>query len=446
MRPSSGDGEGLILVLNTGSSTLKYQVVDPVSGRAEVRGAVERIGEGAVPDHDAALDAMRTDLAHHDVKAASMAAVGHRVVHGGRALVQAVVVDDAVLAEIDDLARLAPLHNPPAAAGIRSARLHYPGLPQVAAFDTAFFADLPAAAATYALPNELTASGVRRYGAHGISHQYVASEAAAFLGRPVAELDQIVLHLGNGASAAAISGGRPVDTSMGLTPLEGLVMGTRAGDLDPGLLLHLLRHGDLDLDGLEDLLHHRAGMHGMTGMTDFRNIAEPWTPATSDAKTAYDVYVHRLRKYVGAYVAVLSGADVISFTAGVGEHSSRVRARCLRGLDSLGIVLDETRNEHRRRRPSDLDRRLPDHRAGRPDQRGAGDRAAGRRGARRGLSRGLRSRALVVARGCDRRGVPVARGLALGSPHPVPHLWQVVTVLPRPLPGTPAGVDHLLAQ
>ncbi len=336
----------LVLVLNAGSSSLKYQVVDPETGTAQVRGLVERIGEGDVPDHDAALDRMRADLEHHEVAAASLSAVGHRVVHGGSSLVRPTLVDDDVLAEIDDLARLAPLHNPPAAAGIRSARSHYPELPQVAVFDTAFFADLPAAAATYALPADLTAAtGIRRYGAHGISHDYVASQAAAFLGRPVDEIDQIVLHLGNGASASAISHGRPVDTSMGLTPLEGLVMGTRAGDLDPGVLLHLLRHGDLDLNGLEDLLHHGSGLHGLTGSPDFRDLDAAIGAGDETAQAAYDVYVHRLRKYVGAYLAVLSGADVITFTAGVGEHNARVRAGTLRDLEVLGIRLDQERNE-----------------------------------------------------------------------------------------------------
>src|SRR6478609_137777 len=335
---------GPVLVLNAGSSSLKYQVVDPVSGRATVRGVVERIGEGTVPDHDAALDVMRDDLERHDVTEGDLSAVGHRVVHGGQSLVGPTVVDDDVLGEIDDLARLAPLHNPPAAAGIRSARRRYPDLPQIAVFDTAFFADLPAAAATYALPSEVTATGIRRYGAHGISHQYVASAAAAFLGRPVGDVDQIVLHLGNGASASAISGGRPVDTSMGLTPLEGLVMGSRAGDLDPGLLVHLLRHGDLDLDGLEDLLHHGSGLHGMAGRTDFRDILAAMDAGDRQAQTAYDVYVHRLRKYLGAYLAVLSGADVITFTAGVGEHSPQVRASALQGLGTFGVALDEARN------------------------------------------------------------------------------------------------------
>ena len=334
-----------VLVLNSGSSTLKYQLVDPRSGVASVHGLVDRIGGADVADHAAALEVMQSELARQGIDSADLLAVGHRVVHGGPRLVLPTIVDDAVLDEIESLARFAPLHNPPAVAGIRSARDHYPGVPQVAVFDTAFFADLPPAAATYALPSEVTASGIRRYGAHGISHQYVASEAAAFLGRPVGDLDQVVLHLGNGASAAAISRGRPVDTSMGLTPLEGLVMGTRAGDLDPGLLVHLLRHGDLDLDGLEDLLHHRSGLHGMAGLTDFRDILDAVDAGDEQAQAAYDVYVHRLRKYVGAYLAVLSGADVITFTAGVGEHVPRVRASCLHGLEAFGIVLDEARNE-----------------------------------------------------------------------------------------------------
>ncbi|SDE33154.1 acetate/propionate family kinase [Nocardioides lianchengensis] len=345
MVQDSTSGGTLALVLNAGSSSLKYQVVDPASGVARVRGTVERIGTGDVSDHDAALELMRADLQNHDVSAASLTVIGHRVVHGGPDLVAPTVVDDDVLSEIDDLARLAPLHNPPAAAGIRSARGHYPDVPQVAAFDTAFFADLPAAAATYALPSGLTSSGLRRYGAHGISHQYVAAEVAAFLDVPIDDLDQIVLHLGNGASASAISGGRPVETSMGLTPLEGLVMGTRAGDLDPGLLLHLLRHGDLDSDGLEDVLHHRSGLLGMAGTTDLRDLLDAIDRRDERAKAAYDVYVHRVRKYLGAYLAVLGGADVVTFTAGVGEHSPRVRAGCLRGLERLGIVLDEARNE-----------------------------------------------------------------------------------------------------
>jgi acetate kinase len=334
-----------VLVLNAGSSTLKYAVVDPAAGTTSLRGVVDRIGGQDVPDHTAALDAMQSDLAGQGVEESDLLAVGHRVVHGGPHLTRATVVDDDVLAEIDGLARLAPLHNPPAAAGIRSAREHFPGLPQVAAFDTSYFADLPASAATYALDAELAErQQIRRYGAHGISHQYVAGAVAQHLDRPLADLDQIVLHLGNGASAAAILGGRPVDTSMGLTPLEGLVMGTRAGDLDPGVLLHLLRHGDLDADGLEDLLHHRSGLQGLAGHHDFRDLLAAIDAGDERARTAYDVYCHRIRKYVGAYLAVLDGADVITFTAGVGEHNPRLREDALSGLDRLGIEIDPDRN------------------------------------------------------------------------------------------------------
>ncbi|GAA2138703.1 acetate kinase [Nocardioides koreensis] len=350
-----------VLVLNAGSSSLKYQVVDPSSGEAPVRGIVERIGSGSArlthtddtgeseldldaDDHRAALAAVHDALEKSGVGASELLAVGHRVVHGGPRLTRAVLVDDAVLAEIEHVARLAPLHNPPAVDGIRSARAAYPDLPQVAAFDTAFFADLPAAAATYALDRSLAEhEQVRRYGAHGISHEYVAAEAARLLDRPGARV--IVLHLGNGASAAAVRAGRPVDTSMGLTPLEGLVMGTRAGDLDPGILLHLMRHADLDLDDLEDLLHHRSGLEGMAGRHDFRDLLAAVDAGDDAARTAYDVYCHRLRKYVGAYLAVLGGADAVVFTAGIGEHVARLRADALAGLSALGLEVDPARNE-----------------------------------------------------------------------------------------------------
>ncbi|WP_180934636.1 acetate kinase [Nocardioides ungokensis] len=355
-------GPGQVLVLNAGSSSLKYQVVDPASGAAPVQGIVERIGSGAArlthrdpggtsdrdldaDDHLAALAAVHDALDGSGIGERDLRAVGHRVVHGGPRLTRAHLVDDAVLAEIEHLARLAPLHNPPAVEGIRSARAAYPCLPQVAAFDTAFFADLPPAAATYAVDRALLErEEVRRYGAHGISHEYVAGEAAALLGRAPEVLSLVVLHLGNGASAAAVRGGRPVDTSMGLTPLEGLVMGTRAGDLDPGILLHLMRHAGLGLDELEDLLHHRSGLEGMAGRHDFRDLLAAVDAGDEAARTAYDVYCHRLRKYVGAYLAVLGGADAVVFTAGVGEHVARVRADALDGLSALGIEVDPARN------------------------------------------------------------------------------------------------------
>jgi acetate kinase len=332
-----------VLVLNAGSSSLKYQVVDPATGESRVHGQVDRI-EAA--DFEGVLETVVAGLADAGITAGDLLAVGHRVVHGGPRYTSPTVIDDDVLAGIEHLARLAPLHNPPAVAGIRSARAAYRELPQVAVFDTAFFTDLPAVAATYAVDRALAQrEDIRRYGMHGISHRYVAGEAAGFLGRDLGDLDQIVLHLGNGASAAAIRGGRPLDTSMGLTPLEGLVMGTRAGDVDPGVLLHLLRHGGLDVDGLEDLLHHRCGVQGLAGTHDFRDLEAAVDHGDDDARLAYDVFCQRIRKYVGSYLAVLGGADVVSFTAGVGEHSARVRADSLRDLAPLGIGIDPARND-----------------------------------------------------------------------------------------------------
>lgn len=330
-----------VLVLNAGSSSLKYQVVDPASGAVAVADHVERVDETGF---NAALRDLNSTLADNGITEEVLIAVGHRVVHGGARLTTPVVIDDAVLAEIDALSRLAPLHNPPAADGIRHAGARFAGVPQVAVFDTAFFADLPPAAATYALDRDLAATeAVRRYGAHGISHEYVAAEAARLLDRDQPAL--ITLHLGNGASAAAIRGGRPVDTSMGLTPLEGLVMGTRGGDIDPGVLLHLMRHAELDLDSLEDLLHHRSGLQGLAGLHDFRDLLAAVRDGDERARTAYDVYCHRLRKYVGAYHAVLGGADAVVFTGGVGEHNPRLRSDALADLDALGIAIDQARNE-----------------------------------------------------------------------------------------------------
>ena len=341
-----------VLVLNAGSSSLKYQVVDPLNGVVTTGGTVERVDESGI---DAALTALTAELGSAGVTSAGLAAVGHRVVHGGARFTAPAVVDDEVLAEVEELARLAPLHNPPAAEGIRHARAEFPDLPQVAVFDTAWFADLPTASATYALDAEVVArGGLRRYGMHGTSHAYVVAEAADFLGRSPTELDVVTLHLGNGASAAAVSRGRPVDTSMGLTPLEGLVMGTRAGDIDPGVLLHLLRHDGFDVGELEDLLHHRSGLQGMAGLHDFRDLLNAVDSGDERARTAYDVYCHRLRKYVGAYLALLCGADAVVFTAGVGENVPRVREDALRGLAALGIDIDPELN----RRASSTARRI----------------------------------------------------------------------------------------
>ncbi|MET9325394.1 acetate kinase [Tsukamurella sp. NPDC003166] len=343
---------GAVLVLNSGSSSLKYQLLHPDSGEVVHGGIVERIGEAEVPDHKAALRlvfdefaARGLDLTDGAGSPEGLAAVGHRVVHGGRSFHSPTVIDDHVLAEIRRLSSLAPLHNPANAQGIEVARELLPGVTQVAVFDTAFFFDLPAAAATYAIDRELAEEhALRRYGFHGTSHEYVSQQAAAFLGRPTTEVNQIVLHLGNGASASAVRGGRAVDTSMGLTPLEGLVMGTRSGDIDPGLVLHLGRSLGMGIDEIDALLNRRSGLKGIAGENDFRALGALIAQGDEHAKLAYDVYIHRLRRYIGAYLVDLGGADAISFTAGVGENAAQVRADALAGLAGFGIVVDPERN------------------------------------------------------------------------------------------------------
>ncbi len=331
-----------VLVLNSGSSSVKYAVVDPDSGARLADGIVERIGEGVVPDHAAALQVVFDELADD---MAGLVAVGHRVVHGGPDLYEPTVVDDALIACLDELSPLAPLHNPPAVLGIEVARKALPDLPHIAVFDTAFFHDLPPAASTYAIDRDVAAKWrIRRYGFHGTSHQYVSEQAAAFLDMPLGSLSQIVLHLGNGASASAIVGGRPVDTSMGLTPLEGLVMGTRSGDVDPGVITYLSRTAGMSVEEIETMLNRHAGMLGLGGEIDFRLVHQRIESGDEAAQLAYDVYIHRLRKYIGAYLALLGGADVITFTAGVGENDAAVRRDALSGMSALGIELDEHRN------------------------------------------------------------------------------------------------------
>ncbi len=229
------------------------------------------------------------------------------------------------------------------------ARKLLPGVPHVAVFDTAFFHDLPPAAATYAIDRELAERWqIRRYGFHGTSHHYVSEQAAAFMGRPPESVNQIVLHLGNGASASAIAGGRPVDTSMGLTPLEGLVMGTRSGDVDPSVVSYLCRRAEMGADDVESMLNHRSGVLGLSGERDFRRLHEMIESGDSAAQLAYEVFIHRLRKYVGAYLAVLGHTDVVSFTAGIGENDAAVRWDALTGMAELGIVLDQGRNQSRK--------------------------------------------------------------------------------------------------
>jgi acetate kinase len=339
----------IVLVLNSGSSSLKYQLIEPDSGGSLAEGVIEKIGEPSslVTDHGAALRVAFEELSEDgiDLKACGLVAVGHRVVHGGPVFYRPTLVDDAVVAELKNVSMLAPLHNPPAIQGIEVARKMLPEVPHVAVFDTAFFHNLPAAAATYAVDRELAEKWhIRRYGFHGTSHRYVSEQAAAFLGRPWEELNQIVLHLGNGSSASAIAGGRPVDTSMGLTPLEGLVMGTRSGDIDAGIVSYLHREADMSVDDIESMLNHHSGLLGLAGERDFRRLREMIESGDSSAQLAYDVFIHRLRKYVGAYLAILGRTDVVSFTAGVGENVAAVRLDALNGLQGLGIDIDEQRN------------------------------------------------------------------------------------------------------
>ncbi len=349
-----------VLVLNSGSSSVKYSVVQLESGATVADGMVDRIGEevepgsgdSAVADHAAALQAVFDLLAEggNSLDDLGLVAVGHRVVHGGPDLYRPTVVDDALIARLEELAPLAPLHNPPAILGIEVARQALPQLPHIAVFDTAFFHDLPRAAATYAIDHEIAARWrIKRYGFHGTSHQYVSEQAASFLGVPLQSLSQIVLHLGNGASASAIVGGRPVDTSMGLTPMEGLVMGTRSGDVDPGVITYLWRTAGMGVEEIESMLTRRSGMLGLGGETDFRVLRQQIEAGTESdraaAQLAYDVYIHRLKKYIGAYLAVLSTADVITFTAGVGENDAAVRRDALSGLAGFGVELDEHLND-----------------------------------------------------------------------------------------------------
>lgn len=367
-----------VLVLNSGSSSLKYQLVDPASGEALAAGIVERIGEATgtvrhevkgeklvrdlpVPDHGAALRVVigLFDEVGPSLAEVGIAAVGHRVVHGGDVFSAPTLIDDDVVAGVRDLIPLAPLHNPANVTGIEVAR-ELLDVPHVAVFDTAFFSTLPQAASTYALDRKVAAEhGVRRYGFHGTSHQFVSSAVAAHPavaeklaaeGRGPDTLRQVVLHLGNGASASAVLGDRPMDTSMGLTPLEGLVMGTRSGDVDPGIIFHLVR-GGMSGDEVDALLNKRSGLLGMSGVGDMRELRKLVTDGDADARLALDVYLHRLRKYVGAYAAVLGGIDVLTFTAGVGENDHRIRSGVVRELKFLGLTIDPAANEARSDEP-----------------------------------------------------------------------------------------------
>ncbi|MBQ1071823.1 acetate kinase [Micromonospora sp. C31] len=331
---------GRVLVLNCGSSSVKYRLFD--GDRVVDKGTVERVGEagGGPADHETAVRGILDTL-----DLTGLTAVGHRVVHGGKRFGEPVLVDDAVLTAIRDLVPLAPLHNPANLAGIEVTRAALPQVPQVAVFDTAFHHTLPEAAATYAIERDTAARyDIRRYGFHGTSHAYVSRRTAELLDRPYGEVNTITLHLGNGASACAVAGGRSVATSMGMSPLEGLVMGTRSGDLDPAVIFHLRREGGLSVDEIDDLLNHRSGLLGLTGANDMREVLARRADGDPAAKLAFDVYCRRITGYVGAYYALLGRVDAVTFTAGVGEHAAPVRAAALACLERLGIAVDPERN------------------------------------------------------------------------------------------------------
>ncbi|HEU5390432.1 MAG TPA: acetate kinase [Streptosporangiaceae bacterium] len=339
---------GLVLVLNSGSSSVKYALVDPDTGERPLSGQAENIGAAGGSYHDA----LTRILGHLDDKGhVDLAGAGHRVVHGGERFSDSVLVDDEVLDAIRSFSRLAPLHNPANLAGIEAVAQVRPGLPQVAVFDTAFHQTMPPAAYRYAVPQEwYTRHAVRRYGFHGTSYRFVSERAATLLGRPPAghpsaALRLVVAHLGNGCSAAAISGGRSVDTTMGLTPMEGLVMGTRSGDVDPGLLGYLAEQTGRGAADLTDVLDTRSGLLGLSGASnDMRTISEAAERGDERAGLALDVFVHRLAKAVAGLTASLGGLDALVFTAGIGENSVLVRSRVLARLGFLGLAEDPAAN------------------------------------------------------------------------------------------------------
>ena len=364
MSPASTvTGLPTVLVINSGSSSLKYQLLVPDTGEVLASGLIEQIGEASgrinhttgdhkyveetrIDDHGVALAALQDQFAAYgpNLHEITITAVGHRVVHGGSSFSEPVVIDDAVLAEIEALCPLAPLHNPAAVAGIRAARERF-HVPHVAVFDTAFFSGLPEAASTYAIPTELAAQHkIKKYGFHGTSHEYVSRQVATELGVPVADLNVIVFHLGNGASVSAVRGGRAIETSMGLTPLQGLVMGTRCGDIDASIYMYLHNVADLSIAEIDTLLNKQSGLKGLCGDNDFRAIDQRIRRGDTAAKRAFEVYVHRLRLYLGSYAFTLGRLDAVAFTAGVGENNPMLRAAATSGLEHFGLHLDEGRN------------------------------------------------------------------------------------------------------
>ncbi|MCS4490212.1 acetate kinase [Corynebacterium sp. ES2775-CONJ] len=365
----------LVLVLNSGSSSIKFQLVDPaqdVSAAPFASGLVEQIGEelgritlkfqgekhiveAPVPDHSTGLDMAFALMTKHGCgpKDVELKAVGHRLVHGGTLFSHPVVITDEILEKVYDLIPLAPLHNPANIDGIVVARKLLDTVPHIAVFDTGFFAAMPASAALYAIELETAEKyGVRRYGFHGTSHEFISRQVTGLLDKPAAEINQITLHLGNGASCAAIKGGQPIDTSMGLTPLAGLVMGTRSGDIDPGIVFHLHRTAGMSIDEIDVLLNKKSGVKGISGVNDFRELHQLIARGDEKAWLAYEIYIHQLRRYIGSYMIQLGRVDAITFTAGVGENDAIVRADALKDLEVYGIKIDPDRNAVRAEEPT----------------------------------------------------------------------------------------------
>lgn len=360
-----------VIVVNSGSSSIKYEVFALDGCTSVVKGLLERIGtrearfrrrwlndSGSweemtetrpIADHREGFRFLLDAAARYPTTRVSPGAFfgfGHRVVHGGEMFQEAVIVDDEVISRIKDLVPLAPLHNPPNVAGIEVLRALRPDVPNVAVFDTAFHQSMPPRAFHYALPHELyRMHHVRRYGFHGTSHHYVSREASRHLGIPSEELNLITLHLGNGASAAALRGGKSIDTSMGLTPLEGLIMGTRCGDIDPAVHFYLSKKTGKRFDDIEDMLNKESGLRGICGANDMREIRHRAEGGDAQAELAIEMFCYRIKKYIGAYTAVLGRVDAIVFTGGIGENASSVRAGVCEDLEHLGISIDGAKNE-----------------------------------------------------------------------------------------------------
>jgi len=357
-----------VIVINCGSSSIKYQLHDVSLDQVLAKGIVARIGEEgsslrhqagdtviekdvAASSHGEAFEVIRRALL--DPKGgvisgvSEISAVGHRVVHGGETFVDSILITDDVVARLENCIPLAPLHNPANVTGIREARRILPDVPHVAVFDTAFHQTLPPKAYLYALPYDIYETHrVRRYGFHGTSYRYVSQRAAGLLGKPLNKVKMIICHLGNGVSMAALDGGKSVDTSMGLTPLQGLIMGTRSGDVDPGVIFFLHRELGLSIDRVEDLLNRESGLLGLSGASnDMRDVIRKAGEGNQRCRLALEAFAYRAKKYVGAYVAALGGLDALVFTAGIGENSPLVRQMICQNLECMGISLDETKNE-----------------------------------------------------------------------------------------------------